>query len=230
MLFQPIGSASWPSIGAFCPFGSWMTLLFVVNRGERSQLLPVFSTGQLQTDFTAGKYGLFCHKDGCDDSYFLWNCMKENRFFSPHPPPPPVTCVDVYWKLLWICRCGMGMCPHDNSVLGFFSGCLRGWGFLDFFFLLLFLLYFFSLQLQLILTRGGFLIGVQWALTFLWLPSQAVLIALCAIVMEGQPLQVAVVGLPKIHVCMPLGTSESVPVPETCRPFSHISVGWTSAL
>lgn len=91
-------------------------------------------------------------------------------------------------------------------------------------------LFFFSLQLQLILSIGGFLIGVQWALTLLRLPAQAVLVALCAVVMEGQPLQVAVVGLPEIHVCMPLGTSESVPVPETCHPFSPISVGWTSTL
>lgn len=47
-----------------------MTLLFMVNRGERSQLLAVFSAGQLRRDFTAGIYGLFYHEDGCDDSYF----------------------------------------------------------------------------------------------------------------------------------------------------------------
>lgn len=68
-----------------------MTLLFMVNRGERSQLLAVFSTGQLQTDLTAGKCGLSCHKDGCDDSYFVELYERKHFFF-----PPPVTCLDVY--------------------------------------------------------------------------------------------------------------------------------------
>lgn len=93
MLFQPIGSESWLSIGALYPFGSWMTLLFMANRGERRQLLAVFSTGQLQMDFTAGKCGLFYHKDDCDDSYFCVIVWKKTGFFCL-----PVTCVDVLLK------------------------------------------------------------------------------------------------------------------------------------
>lgn len=72
-----------------------------------------------------------------------------------------------------------------------------------------------------------FLIGVQCALTLLWLPAQTMLAALSAVVTEGQPLQVSRKPYnSKINVCMPLGTSESVCL-KLAIP-SPTSVGWSS--
>lgn len=120
-------------------------------------------------------------------------------------------------------ECVKGWIPHANSILGFFSGCVREWGFGGSFSFSYFL-FFFAIAVN--FNYRVFLIGVQCALTLLWLPAQPVLAALCAVVTEGQHLQVSRKSYNgKINVCMPLGTSESVSVPETCHPFSHISIG-----
>lgn len=116
-------------------------------------------------------------------------------------------------------ECVKSWIPHANSVLGFFSGCVR----VRFFWFSFSPLIFFFFAIAVNFNYRVFLIGVQCALTLLWLPAQTVLAALSAVVTEGQPLQVRRKPCnSKINVCVPLGTSESVSVPETCHPFSHV--------
>lgn len=132
-----------PSIllGAEWHFCSWLTEVKEANYW-------LSSTGQLQTDFTAGKYGLFYHKDGCDDSYFCVIVRKKTDLFSPSSD---------------LCRCLLK--TTVNMLVG--NGNAWGTGFpmltvysafsvsvwmrgFKFIFLLLFS--FFTLKLQLILT------------------------------------------------------------------------------
>jgi len=126
----------------------------------------------------------------------------------------------------------MGMCkgldsPHYQYTRLFLWACES----VRFFWVSFFPLAFFAIAVH-FNYMGFFLIGVQCALTRLWLPAGAVPAALCAVVTGGQPLQVSGQSCNgKTHVCVPLGTSESLslcPKLATHSPSSLTS--WSSTI
>lgn len=148
---------------------------------------------------------------------------KQIFFFSS-----PVTCVDVYWKLLWIrwlewgCVKGwiprLTVCSQCAQLFFWVWERLRFWGFL---FLLLFSSFFFAVAVN--FNCRVFLIGTRCVLTLLWL---CWLLCVPEGGWDGQPLQVSRKAFNGKYT----SACESVSVPETCHPFTHISVGWSCTL